>query len=313
MIGDGMRSDARGSEPILYCRQLVTVILANERLAAQHLRKRYGLSYGEYCCLQALAGAGGGQAGSEGLAGLLMLERTTVRKILLGLEDRGCVQKVVSAGDGREMACSLTQKGLVLELQANKSVKRHLACALLASLDEVELARSKMWVTVDALRGYRVSGFDGVETSCSFLDLSFFLYWRILRESWSTVAAQAGFPSLRAYRLLELLCECGAMGAGQAADLLAMRPSRFSLVKRDLIRMGLVQDQPSLTDGRVVSCAATAAGSACVRKARPQFEVATAQGHPHLTCDEALTLNVWYMRMYANLRHWLANCSDDNK
>ena len=313
MIGDGMRSDARGSEPILYCRQLVTVILANERLAARHLRERFDLSYGEYCCLQALARADGGQAGSEGLAGLLMLERTTVRKILLGLEDCGYVRKVAAARDGREMACALTQKGLVLELQANKSVKRHLARALLASLDEVELARSKMWVTIDALRGYRVSGFDGIEKSCSFLDLSFFLYWRILRESWSAVATQTGFPSLHAYRLLELLCECGGMGAGQAADLLAMSPSGLSLVKRDLIRMGLVQEQPSTADHRVVSCAATAAGSARVRKARPQFEAVTAQGHPYLTCDEALALNVWYMRMYANLRHWLANCSDDSK
>ena len=313
MIGDGMRSDARASEPILYCRQLVTVILANERLAAQHLRKRYGLSNGEYCCLQALAGADDGQAGSEGLARLLMLERTTVRKILLGLEDCGCVQKVVSAGDGREMACSLTQKGLVLALQASASVRRHLASALLTSLDEVELTRSKTWLTLDELRGCRVGGFEKIEVDYSFLDLSFFLYWRILRESWSEVAARTGFPSLHAYRLLELLCDCGAMGAGQAADLLAMRPSGLSLVKSDLIRMGLVQEQPSLTDGRAVSCTATAAGLACVRKARPQFEVATAQGHPHLTCDEALTLNVWYMRMYANLRHWLANCSDDSK
>ena len=62
-----------------------------------------------------------------------------------------------------------------------------------------------------------------------------------------------------------------------------------------------------------MSCVATAAGSACVRKARPQFEAVTAQGHPYLTCDEVLTLNVWYMRMYTNLRHWLANCSDDSK
>lgn len=51
-----MQNDARVSEPILYCRQLVTVILANERLAARHLRERYDLSYGEHCCLQALAG-----------------------------------------------------------------------------------------------------------------------------------------------------------------------------------------------------------------------------------------------------------------
>lgn len=118
---------------------------------------------------------------------------------------------------------------------------------------------------------------------------------------------------MHAYRLLELLCECGAMSAGQAADLLAMNPSGFSLVKRDLIRMGLAQEQPSTTDHRVVSCVATAAGSAHMRKARPQFEAVTVQGHPYLTRDEVLTLNVWYMRMYANLRHWLANCSDDSK
>lgn len=211
-----------------------------------------------------------------------MLERTTVRKILLGLEDRGCVWKVAAAGDGREMTCALTQKGLVLELQANKSVKQHLTRALLASLDEVELARSKMWATIDALRGCQVSGFGGIETRRSFLDLSFFLYWRILRESWSAVATQTGFPSLHAYRLLELLCECGAMGAGQAASLLAMSPSALSLVKRGLIRMGLVQEQPSTTDHRVVSCVATAAGSACMRKARPQFEAVTAQGHPYI-------------------------------
>ena len=188
-----MQNDARGSEPILYCRQLVTVILANERLAARHLWERYDLSYGEYCCLQALARADGGRAGSEGLAGLLMLERTTIRKILLGLEDCGCVWRVAAAGDGREMTCALTQKGLVLELQANKSVKQHLTRVLLASLDEVELARSKMWVTIDALRGYQVSGFGGIETRWSFLDLSFFLYWRILKESWSAVATQAVF------------------------------------------------------------------------------------------------------------------------
>ena len=103
------------------------------------------------------------------------------------------------------------------------------------------------------------------------------------------------------------------MGAGQAASLLAMSPSGFSLVKRDLIRIGLVQEQPSTTDHRVVSCVATAAGSACVRKTRPQCEAVTAQGHPYLTCDEVLTLNVRYMRMYTNLRHWLANCSDDSK
>lgn len=56
-----------------------------QRAACPTSAQAYDLSYGEYCCLQALARADGGQAGSEGLAGLLMLERTTVRKILLGL------------------------------------------------------------------------------------------------------------------------------------------------------------------------------------------------------------------------------------
>lgn len=81
-----------------------------EEVLAKHLEERHGMTIREYEILVRLDGAGGEMRLAE-LADLWVFSRPELTNTLVGLEDRGWIQREKAVGDGRGVVTHLLAAG----------------------------------------------------------------------------------------------------------------------------------------------------------------------------------------------------------
>ena len=252
----------RTGESIGFSTKLGTFFADQHRLLTSHLISEGVLTYNEVTLLGALHEVRAPLA-AEPLVDFLMLSPRTVRSMLLYLEDRGLVSKLADPTDGRFMLVEPTEQGLEA-IESTVSDLFHLMkeayWETLPESDFDSVLKMEMRRDVNMLRGFVVDPFGEVARTTLPIPSDFFVFWRVVAERWSCLVRSASNLSLRDFRVLRYLDECGPLGPSAVANALSMQRSSLSLSKKRLIDGGFVSERRSGLDGRRTEIVCTARG-----------------------------------------------------
>ncbi|MBR2836062.1 MAG: MarR family transcriptional regulator [Coriobacteriales bacterium] len=286
--------------------QMITVILEHLRLIAKCVKQGYNLTYGELSLLVAMFEAKRPIL-VEPMADFLMLKRQTLWTMMLELEDRGILCKQSLHDDMRSMLCSFSPQGQVLTEQAIQDFNRLIEVVFMPSLSSKEHAEFKDSVQYsnDALRGHTIPEELRPKPADLRFGAEYLVYWRAIAEVWEKTTHESQF-ALTEYRMLQILDEYGTMYPADITQKLFIERSSVSVFKTKLIERGLLREACDPFDRRRSIVQPTKEGRTAFQTATYRLSEATRMAHTGLDDNGIMVVNVWYMRMYSNLRKYTA-------
>ena len=297
-------------ETIGFSLHLSTFYSINVRTVSEWCHDAADLTYNEFSLLYSLVKTED-EIGCEDLADFLMLERSSVMKILIALEDRGYVVKKSDPSDARLMLVSISplKSDCVRTLvkQANEWLLRCFGPNPFESeLPQASVIES-MLDSLDALRGFAVPsvGQSPVPESLQ-IDSQFLVFNRGILEKWDALTREKVGLSLTEYRMLVALDQQKGFGVVDLSAKLSTSKSTVSLCKQRLVGLKLVKERKSTGDGRSIALEITKKGRQHVNDAKPSLDELTRAVHLIGTDDAVVSMQAWHSIMYGKARRALS-------
>jgi DNA-binding MarR family transcriptional regulator len=284
---------------IEYSWQLVTVTIAHLDLIARFLHHEFNLTYNEFALLMAMDELEV-ELDTDELSELLILKKQTTWSLLIGLEDREMILKFSDDKDKRIMKPTLTPQGRCFIKTAKNAFDTAMREAFIGSLPLDELSPAMMRETMNHLRYDDSVRLNSIHENGDY-SFDFLVFWRSLHEHWKDICISHNL-SLNEYRILEQLDTAGSMNPKDIAKRLFMQKSGVSLYSKKMNENGLISRSRDEKDKRVSMFHITKQGASIYGKVRPDIERATKSRHHLKNEHDAMVLNSWYFRMYANIR-----------
>ena len=285
-------------ESILFCPQLVTLLIEHLRLAAG-VAKGHGLSLSGYLVLS-MRQADGCPLQVGDYAETLGMKPASIMKVLQDLEDRGLVVKESAAWDKRIVELKKTQAGLELMEAVTRDISSLFESLFWKNIPADELKRLRWGIPVFLESvGVDVRKIDdGPELGMSP---------QFLHSPYQTVrrwkAALSGEPvTFAEYRVLSLLRAQRGVVPSNASNQLCMRRSQVSPILKSLIEKGLAREASLYEeDGRSKRYVTTRKGSRLASRLDRKLERITEDAYAVTNGWEAHMLDAWHLRMYFDL------------
>lgn len=290
-------------EAVFFTLQLTTVIIEHHKMIARLLKTQFGITYNEFSVLCLLL-EGNKPLEAKVITDFLMLKKRTMRSILDELEDRSLIAKSTASADKRMMLISLTDRGGGLAKTANALIVHEVHEVFWYGLPPREFTETLFVMigpAIEDLRGHPIDEIERNKSGSPTINVGFFLFWRLLIEYWEQAAQKRAGLGLSAARVLAIVGHFDGFSPQDIADRLLIERSGVSLYKKELMQAGLVTEEENEHDGRGRLLHCTKAGYRMAKRLDGEFLEVTHRVHRLVSDTQAVVLNAWFMRMYANL------------
>lgn len=291
-------------ESIDFSLHLSTIYCQCLELLADRAKNLHDLTYNEFSTLYALLETRD-TISVENLADYLMLEQSSLRHILLPLEDRMFIEKVSDPSDGRFMVVRLNPKRPDEVLSTVKDIHEHLEdifCLSRYANAIISAIPSTMRASLDVLRGFAIPEV-GAETTpgSKFFNSGYPVFWRVMVERWNACTQRCASLTFNEYRMLQALDEQHTMSARDICEKLLLSKGTVSGMRKQLAERKLVQSQPSPFDARTHLITISKKGRLTAQKVLSELNDLTRSVHLIGSDEGVIELQAWHALMYSSL------------
>lgn len=291
-------------EHVGFTMPVAATTVGHRHIVTDLAHRGFGLAYNELVILFLLLCAPRPLATAETCA-YAMISRKTAFSLLSDMEDRGLIEKDCDPRDRRRMTMRLTSRGSRLVggvLDALDTMWGTYLCENLPSREfATYMSLATINVSLDVLRGSHVD-MPELDDCHEFYSVGHLVYWRALSGRWADVVRKTAGLTFTSFGILALLDDQGALSTSDIVDALMAQRSEVSVRTRQLAELGHVEVARDAADGRRTSVRITPSGRRVARDLKARLDEITLTVTAGRDDRTASIINVWYSRMYSNLR-----------